>query len=105
MREAFVSARRIKALNPDVNITLVTNPGFTPDDKGAFDVVSDAAPQALCPGIRASTNGIVSSILASTTCPACGCPCNYSFWTCWRARDGGFIKVYVVKTRRKVFFT
>ena len=38
-REAFVSARRIKSLNPTVNITLVTNPGLKPDIAGAFDLV------------------------------------------------------------------
>lgn len=39
LREAFVSARRIKALNPSVNITLVTNPAVTLDITGAFDLV------------------------------------------------------------------
>ena len=40
-REAFVSARRIKTLNPTVNITLVTNPGVRPQIAGAFDMVSE----------------------------------------------------------------
>ena len=39
LAEAFVSARRIKALNPTVNITLVTNPDLHPNIDGAFDLV------------------------------------------------------------------
>lgn len=39
MEEAFTSARRIKALNPSVNISLVTNPDLHPDMTGAFDMV------------------------------------------------------------------
>jgi len=36
MRQAVVSARRIKALNPGINITVVTNQGFRPP---VFDMV------------------------------------------------------------------
>lgn len=39
LQEAFNSARRIKLLNPNTNITLVTNPGLNPDIVGAFDLV------------------------------------------------------------------
>lgn len=56
-REAFVSARRIKSLNPTVNITLVTNPGLKPDIAGAFDLVRNLHECAipillLIPGIQ-----------------------------------------------------
>ncbi|CAN0082166.1 unnamed protein product [Scytosiphon promiscuus] len=39
LEQALVSARRIKALNPLTNITIVANPGVKPDMEGAFDVV------------------------------------------------------------------
>eukprot|EP00903_Cladosiphon_okamuranus_P013420 g12501.t1 len=39
LRQAYVSARRIKALNPTTNITVVCNPGVTPEANGVFDMV------------------------------------------------------------------
>lgn len=39
MNQAYVSARRIKALNPTTNITVVCNPGVTPHADGVFDMV------------------------------------------------------------------
>jgi len=39
LREATTSARRIKDLNPGTNITIVTNPGISPDLTTAFDMV------------------------------------------------------------------
>lgn len=43
LQQAYVSARRIKALNPTTNITVVCNPGVTPDRDGVFDMVRDAS--------------------------------------------------------------
>lgn len=44
LKQAYVSARRIKALNPATNITVVSNPGVTPDgDDGVFDMVRDGS--------------------------------------------------------------
>eukprot|EP00903_Cladosiphon_okamuranus_P014188 g13183.t1 len=50
LREAFTSARRIKLLNPNTNITLVTNPGLKPDIAGAFDLVINVEQEHLLPG-------------------------------------------------------
>eukprot|EP00904_Undaria_pinnatifida_P006647 jgi/Undpi1/3111/HiC_scaffold_15.g06485.m1 len=49
-REAFVSARRIKTLNPTVNITLVANPGVRPQIAGAFDMVLNVEEDHMLPG-------------------------------------------------------
>ncbi len=46
MQQAVISARRIKALNPGINITVVTNPGFRPPEVDAvFDMVRVQAAQ------------------------------------------------------------
>ncbi|CAN0082029.1 unnamed protein product [Scytosiphon promiscuus] len=50
LEQALVSARRIKSLNPGTNITIVTNPGVTPDMEGALDVVIHVEKQYLYPG-------------------------------------------------------
>lgn len=47
LKQAYTSARRIKALNPATNITVVCNPGVTPDGDGVFDMVRDGSKQRL----------------------------------------------------------
>eukprot|EP00752_Nemacystus_decipiens_P009993 g8910.t1 len=50
LQEAVTSARRIKILNPNTNITLVTNPGLKPDIVGAFDSIINVEQEHLLPG-------------------------------------------------------
>ncbi|CAM9493774.1 unnamed protein product, partial [Hapterophycus canaliculatus] len=53
LKEACFSAHRIKKLNPDTNITLVTNPGLPPDMEdveGAFDLIMHVDEEDLLPG-------------------------------------------------------
>ncbi|CAM9875459.1 unnamed protein product [Pylaiella littoralis] len=55
LRQATVSARRIKELNPSANITVVCNPGVTPEGmKGAFDMVINIKETSLHSGKRQS---------------------------------------------------
>ncbi|CAM9340283.1 unnamed protein product [Ectocarpus fasciculatus] len=56
LQQAITSARRIKLLNPGMNITLVTNPGMHPDISGAFDNVVNVEQKLLYSGTVQSWN-------------------------------------------------